>query len=596
MNNKINRNKKINISLSGKVTALIILFMVFCAVTWTCVMYINMAENAKENAMADEIAYMKTFEANANSVEEVCNLAKQIVSETYPILDYIKLTKKGKDFSAVDKIEFYNNEISAIDNMTNINPYLFQVRLFVNSDVVERKPCFYKIDRMENMEWADSYKERKWQVDYVDRAFPNSVKEDVRLAGIVSEIEDESGELLAVLEVSTEINNLFLNFDSILDEDSCCFIKRNGEIVTSKWEVEQWDKNKDVILKYIDTPGVMNTSAEMEFNGEASIVSVYDMGSIDGTFVHVRNTADTINSYYKSQTPYILVVLISMLVFILIVIILINNVFKRFNMLTSAVNKIKNGENTKLPEQGDDEISELGKQINNMLEALDKLNRENTNKQLLVKNAEIKSLQNQINAHFMYNVLETIKMMAEIKEDYEISDAVTSLGDMFRYSVKWSSGLVELNEEIKYIQNYLNLLNLRFEFEIFLSLNIPKKFKNIKIPKMSLQPLIENSVYHGIENMAEDTYIYIKVFEKDDIINIEVSDPGEGMDEKTLKELNDKLNSVEDVDEQADHGRALYNVQQRIKMYFGQEYGLQIFSKEGIYTKVLIQIPKDKEI
>lgn len=402
--------------------------------------------------------------------------------------------------------------------------------------------------------------------------------------------------LLAVVEVATELEQLFLGFGTLSDEENCCFIKNNGEMVIPEAEKEIWSENKEQILEYVQNADNKNVSVQMKFDGQDCIISILDMGSLDGVFVHVRNTTDTINSYYESQTSYILVVIFTMLAFSFIVIISVGNIFRRFNALTASVRRIKTGESIKLPEEGSDEISELGKQINSMLESLDKLNRENTNKQLLVKNAEIKALQNQINAHFMYNVLETIKMMAEIKEDYEISDAATSLGDMFRYSVKWSSGMVELNEELKYIQNYLNLLNLRFDFEIFLSLNVPKKFQKIKIPKMSLQPLIENAVYHGVENMAEDTYIYIKVFEKDDIINIEVSDPGVGMDEKTLKELNDKLNSVEEVDEQADHGRALYNVQQRIRMYFGQEYGLKIFSKEGMYTKVLVQIPKDKEI
>lgn len=590
------KKKKIGISLSGKVTALIILFMLFSAITWISVMFINMERNAKENAMADEVAYMNTLESNANSIEQVCNLTKQIVSENYTILDYIKLTQSGEDFDVEEKIEFYNDEINSLKNMTDINPNLFYVRLFVNSDIVERTPCFYKIDRLQNMEWADSYIKGMWQIDYRDRAFPNSSIEDVRLAGVVDEIRDDSGELLAVVEVATELEQLFLGFGTLSDEENCCFIKNNGEMVIPEAEKEIWSENKEQILEYVQNADNKNVSVQMKFDGQDCIISILDMGSLDGVFVHVRNTTDTINSYYESQTSYILVVIFTMLAFSFIVIISVGNIFRRFNALTASVRRIKTGESIKLPEEGSDEISELGKQINSMLESLDKLNRENTNKQLLVKNAEIKALQNQINAHFMYNVLETIKMMAEIKEDYEISDAVTSLGDMFRYSVKWSSGMVELNEELKYIQNYLNLLNLRFDFEIFLSLNVPKKFQKIKIPKMSLQPLIENAVYHGVENMAEDTYIYIKVFEKDDIINIEVSDPGVGMDEKTLKELNDKLNSVEEVDEQADHGRALYNVQQRIRMYFGQEYGLKIFSKEGMYTKVLVQIPKDKEI
>jgi two-component system sensor histidine kinase YesM len=219
----------------------------------------------------------------------------------------------------------------------------------------------------------------------------------------------------------------------------------------------------------------------------------------------------------------------------------------------------------------------------------------NTRRQLLVKNAEIKSLQNQINAHFMYNVLETIKMMAEIKGEFDISDAITSLGQMFRYSMKWTSGMVELKEEIHYIRNYLNLLNLRFDYEIYLSLNIPEEYMSLRIPKMSLQPLVENSVYHGIENVAKDTSIYIKAFEKNGIVNIEVSDAGVGMSKEALNELCKRINDSNLTDETQEHGRALYNVSERLKMYFGPEYGLQIFSKEGMYTKVLIQIPLDKE-
>lgn len=221
--------------------------------------------------------------------------------------------------------------------------------------------------------------------------------------------------------------------------------------------------------------------------------------------------------------------------------------------------------------------------------------KQSTNRQLLVKNAEIKSLQNQINAHFMYNVLETIKMMAEIKEDYEISDAITKLGDMFRYSMQWTSGMVKLKDEIKYISDYLNLLNLRFDYEIYLSLNIPKKLMDLKIPKMSLQPLVENSVYHGIEYLAEDTSIYIKAFVKDDLVSIEVLDAGCGIKESELIKINKSLNESEGINEEKEHGRALYNVNQRVKMYFGSEYGLRLYSKEGAYTKALIQFPYDKE-
>ena len=142
------------------------------------------------------------------------------------------------------------------------------------------------------------------------------------------------------------------------------------------------------------------------------------------------------------------------------------------------------------------------------------------------------------------------------------------------------------------ITYYLN----RQDYEIFLALNVPAELLHIKIPKMSLQPIVENSVNHGIEEMAEDTTIYIKVFKEENNVIIEVSDMGIGMSQEKLNELIRSINSKEQISDDKEHGRALYNVQQRIKMYFGKEYGLQIFSQEGAYTKVSICIPFDESM
>lgn len=101
----------------------------------------------------------------------------------------------------------------------------------------------------------------------------------------------------------------------------------------------------------------------------------------------------------------------------------------------------------------------------------------------MVKNSEIRALQNQINAHFIYNVLESIKMRAEIDEEYDISDAVTSLGKLLRYSMKWVSGNVLVEQELEYIKNYMALINLRFDYEIYLSLNLPEIILQQEFPK-----------------------------------------------------------------------------------------------------------------
>lgn len=588
----IKKQQKLKISLCNKIILIIVITLIACTSLWTTIMFFNMSENAQEIALTNEKTNMLNVSNQFQDVEETCYLVQQIILQKESIIKYIEKVKNGKDLNTVDKIEFYNTEINSIDYMVNINPYIYGVRFFVNADITEKQPSFYKMARMDNMSWAQSYKNNKWVFDYHDSLYAGK-KDNNHLAGIISEVKDDFGNLLAILEVSTNLNDLFLNFYKEQDNEFCCFVSKDGQIYSSDESKEIIKNNKKEILELADT--TTSDSATMKFNDETCVVSRLYCSSLDGVYIHGSGTKEIVESYYRSQILYFIVVFVSMICFIVIIILLIKNSFSRFNHLTSEVRKIKNGEFVRLTEKGNDEISELGKQINDMLSTLEKLNIENTNRQLLVKNAEIRSLQNQINAHFMYNVLETIKMMAEIKGDYEISDAITSLGNMFRYSMQWTSGMVELRTEINNIRNYLNLMNLRQDYEIYLSLNIPEELMDIKIPKMSLQPIVENSVYHGIENMAEDTSIYIKASVHENIVHLEISDAGVGMSEEQLKYIREKINTADSIEDGKEHGRALYNVQQRIKMYFGKEYGLSIFSKEGAYTKVLIQIPLDKE-
>lgn len=585
------KSEKFKLSLCNKIIFIIVVALLVCTILWTIIMFFNMASNAKDVALATEKTNMLDVSSQFKDVEETCYLVQQIILHKQEIYDYITKVQKNKDLNTVEKIEFYNTQISSIDYMININPYINNVRLFVNANITEKEPSFYNIEKMKQLSFYNNYKNNEWVFDYKDTF--NSKKNDSRLAAIVTDVYGDDGKKIAVLEVSTDLNNLFSDFYNSKSDEFSCFVSDDGKIYSDEKKVNIVNKNKEDIYKFVK--GKKTDSILSDFNNKSCVVSTLRCSSLKGTYVHADRIDLTVSSYYKGQLSYFAVVIASTIIFIIIIVFIIKNSFARFNRLTVEVSNIKNGTVKKLTEKGNDEISELGKQINSMINSLEKLNQENINRELLAKNAEIRSLQNQINAHFMYNVLETIKMMAEIKEEYDISDAVTTLGNMFRYSMQWSSGMVELEKEINNIKNYLELMNLRQDYEIYLSLNIPKELMKVKIPKMSLQPLVENSVCHGIEDMAEDTSIYIKSFVKDDCVIIEVSDLGVGMSEEKLAEIRNRINDTTTFDDAREHGRALYNVQQRIKMYFGKEYGLSVYSQEGAYTKISIQIPLDKE-
>ena len=275
---------------------------------------------------------------------------------------------------------------------------------------------------------------------------------------------------------------------------------------------------------------------------------------------------------------------------------LIDMVLKRFYRVVSAIESIQSENlSVEIPETGNDEIGILASSIRRMTERIQVLVSESVQRERLIKDSEIRALQNQINTHFIYNVLESIKMMAEIDEKYDISDAVTSLGKLLRYSMKWSSPLVTVGDELEYIRNYISLMRLRYDYSIFLTIEIPKELLDQHIPKMSLQPIIENAIYHGIEGLPEDATIKIQGYrcqvDNEDAFRIEITDSGRGMTTEQLTALQDRIDGRSPDNPSSSHGIGLKNVQDRITLFFGASYRLQVAAEKDRYTQVSITVP-----
>lgn len=317
---------------------------------------------------------------------------------------------------------------------------------------------------------------------------------------------------------------------------------------------------------------------------------------LSGTLVCAQDISGDVGKIRRMRNGFFLVMLLLIPFLAAGINVVVKTVLRQFYRIIDAIKRVQTGDLSVVIEDcGTDEMGELGSQVNKMLTEINHLMKEQIDKELLVKNSEIKALQNQINAHFIYNVLESIKMMAEIEEQYDISDAVTTLGKLLRYSMRWTAGTVTVAEEIEYIKNYLKLMNIRFDYEIYLSLNIPDRIYAQQIPKMSLQPIVENAIYHGIEQMAEDTNIYIKgLIEGNDCI-IEITDAGRGMSEEEVARLYKKISGEIETTGGSGNGIGLKNAQDRIKMNFGEEYGIEIASKLGCYTKIMVRIPLKAE-
>ena len=215
------------------------------------------------------------------------------------------------------------------------------------------------------------------------------------------------------------------------------------------------------------------------------------------------------------------------------------------------------------------------------------------------RQAQYLALQNQINPHFLYNTLEGIRSEALIANLTTVADMTEALGNFFRYTISNMDHLVFLEDELINVENYYLIQQYRFGEKINLNIIYDKDDKETllkyQLPKLTLQPIVENAIYHGIERKLDNGTITIKIEATKKRLIITISDDGLGMSKQQLDELLSKLNTdyfeyISQVDEEKG-GIAIVNVNNRIKLLFGETYGINIFSTAGVGTDVEITLP-----
>jgi len=211
------------------------------------------------------------------------------------------------------------------------------------------------------------------------------------------------------------------------------------------------------------------------------------------------------------------------------------------------------------------------------------------------RHAEYLVLQNQINPHFLYNTLEAIRSEALIGGLPQVADMSETLAKFFRYTISNTEDLVNLEDEIRNVQDYFSIQCYRFGFRIKLELDSLSldQFSNYRLPKLVLQPIVENSIIHGLESKIEGGTVRIFAQEGDESISIAISDDGVGMDTEQLEKLNKHLSEGVNVQNTVSRrGIAIINVDKRLKLLYGIDWGLSYYSALNGGTTVIIRLPK----
>lgn len=290
----------------------------------------------------------------------------------------------------------------------------------------------------------------------------------------------------------------------------------------------------------------------------------------------------------------VIMVSIFSLIMIALTFVFFKHISKRINFLIKKIVKVGNG-NLEVTDmiEGKDEIGIIDDSFNSMLSKLKTLINENYIQRLEKRETELKALQLQINPHFLYNTLESINSIASVYGCKEIAVMSQKLGEMFRYSINAGKNeFVTLKEEICHIKNYIEIQTIRFDDKFIVFYNIPDILIYSRIIKFILQPIVENAFYHGFENKKGKSVLEISAYMEDQYLYLKIQDDGNGMDIQTLDALNAYINNENYFIINDNKGSiGLKNVNSRIKLTYGEEYGISIKSNLDKGTLVIIKLP-----
>ncbi len=330
--------------------------------------------------------------------------------------------------------------------------------------------------------------------------------------------------------------------------------------------------------------------------GSVRISPLADTGPLSRcTIIEISNTRPLNVQVTGTIALSLIICLTAVALDILLIVVFTRKFSRRVNRLMRRMDSVRNDDfEVKPADDAMDEIGVLSRSFSEMLERIraliDEVYRSQLhakNMELKAKDAEIKALQSQMNPHFLFNCLESIRTNVLKKKDHETSDIIVSFSRLIRKSIDWKTDLIELSQEKELVEDYLRMQKLRFQNRLSYNISIPQELERVHILKFTLQPLVENAVLHGVEACEGHGRIEVAARQVGDTLHVTVGDNGAGMSSERLQKLRATL-----AGEQGEGTSiGILNVQHRLRLYYGERYGLSIQSTPNEGTTVLLTMP-----
>lgn len=324
---------------------------------------------------------------------------------------------------------------------------------------------------------------------------------------------------------------------------------------------------------------------------EPSKVNILNVGNAGLSVVGIVSQSLIEESTESLRTGLILVTLVFMAASFAITFTIVRKFSKKVQRIIRSMNRIGEGDlSTRIQMSGEDELQQISRRFNDMGDRLEQYIDKMYTSEIKQKNAELVALQSQINPHFLYNTLESIRMKAYFVGAKEVGQMIYSLSVMFKNMVKKST-VVTVEEEMDMCSVYLDLFRIRYDGRLETEIEVDPEIQSASIIKLLVQPIVENYIVHGFRPLEDNNKISVRAHGAGDRVVIIVSDNGTGIPEEKLTQIRGTLNKVLQPPEKGHRSIGLMNVHERIVLNYGNDYGVTINSTEGQGTEVRMEIP-----
>lgn len=444
---------------------------------------------------------------------------------------------------------------------------------------------------IESLDWYQAAMESKSGIavssSHVQNAIRSSYKWVITLSRALVNNQTGEREGLFFVDLNYSAISDLCNNNSIEEKGYIFVLDAEGNIVYHPKQQLMYGglktENIDAIME------CREDSLIIDEGGDSKLYTMSKSKRTGWTVVGAAYTSELLKNNEQAQMWYLLVASILLLAVIGISSIISREITKPIRSLRDSMRKVQNGQfDTHVEVITENEIGSLGRSFNLMTSEIQALMEQNVYEQKQKRKSELKALQAQINPHFLYNTLDSIIWMSEAGENDEVVEMTSALARLLRQSISNDQEEVELEKEIEYVKNYLTIQKMRYKDKLEFFIYVDPRVAHVPIIKLVLQPLVENAIYHGIK--YKETKGNLKIYARpvDGRVEIVVADDGIGMDEDVMEHIFDEHRK-----EQKRNGVGVPNVQKRLKLQYGSEYGIRYESVKGAGTKAVITIPVD---